>query len=223
MVLDLNRPQAFRQRARAIVAPFGVGDDILERVIDAYTEHWRTYHNHQHILDMLERADELTMSDAARVELYLLIVYHDVWYKIMLEPGLNERMSACWAIEDVLGQESAGWHRAQKRLARLLKQGIGATVDHTLSAVDKEFHDIVGTLIDLDLAGLGKSPESFLVDTERVWREYEPVCIRSQFDEGRRLWAKEFLNRRKIFHTEVFAELEQQARRNLALLAFPPS
>jgi len=196
-----------------ILAPYNTVPGAVERIVSAYQEPWRTYHNTHHILQMLKLANN-ELETAIRQNLELLIIYHDVWYKVGQKPGTNEENSVRWAISDF------GDHRTVDtvRLTRMLRQGIRATVNHTLEGVNPHYVDEVALLIDLDLWGLGQSPDYFQEKSEAVWREFQPIFTREQFDTGRAQWAKSFLLRERIYFNEVYLCLEDQARQNLSSL-----
>ena len=193
---------------------FMIAPSAIDRVCRAYSEQWRSYHTTKHILGMLNETPRLPLEISGQRFLCLLIIYHDVWYKISREPGENERMSAAWAVEDIKHyKEGPEW------LPALMQQGIEATITHTLEGVNEKSAELVAYLLDLDLWGLGQSPARFQEDTEAVWREFEPRYTRSEFDTGRSSWASTFLKRPQIYHTQHFQHLEVQARENLLALA----
>lgn len=193
-------------------------------VLDAYSESWRTYHNADHILKMFRLLDSTPtanfLSSSETLALHCMIIYHDVVYKLYPEEGWNECQSACIAIVHLT---EAG---LPIEIGRTVGAGIYTTITHTLDALDESPPDSdimrvpIAYLLDLDLAaGLGRSWEEFSANTELVWQEYQPVATREQFDLGRIAWAKSFLQRPKIFHTEQFAHLEDPVRDNLRRLA----
>lgn len=191
--------------------------DACEKLYSAYTEPWRTYHNKSHIVDMyttfLAVVDEIyPENELWKDGILLMIFYHDTWYKVGREHGLNEKKSAEWALKD------CGSY-LQVPYKHVLPQGIEATVTHTLDGVDPSFHREVGLLLDLDLKTLGSPLPVFQEITEVIWKEYKPVYTREEFDTGRAIWARTFLERPFIYHTEWFKErFESQARKNLEAL-----
>jgi len=202
-----------KEEAGRILAPYNVVPGAVERIVAAYNEPWRAYHNESHILQMLELASrENNLETRQRLE--LLILYHDVWYKVGQQHGANENKSAEWAVADfgdVRGTETV-------RLTLMLSQGIVATATHTLDKVNPDYIEEVSLLLDLDLWGLGQPAEYFQTSTEAIWREYQPIATRKQYDEGRSAWAKSFLTRDGIYNVEPYLGLERKARENLAAL-----
>lgn len=204
----------FKKRIGTILRHFYIGSDAIDAVCAAYAESWKAYHGERHILGMLDAAVRLPLSLEDRYLLCLLIVYHDVWYKIAREHGQNERLSADWAIKDLVSYPGN-----QQVLFALVRQGIEATITHSLEGVEQRFVPIVSYLLDLDLWGLGQPPVRFQLDTEAVWQEFEPRYTREEFDSGRSAWAAAFLERPRIYHTERFSCYEASARENLKALA----
>jgi predicted metal-dependent HD superfamily phosphohydrolase len=155
----------------------------------------------------------LTIDDTVLVQ--YLVLYHDVFYKVGLPRGENELLSAEWAINDFL--KSRVKHKTQT--CALLEQGIMATINHSLESVDHNHKPVVALLLDLDLWGLGASEDEFKMNTDRIWREQEPMCSYSQFQTGQIMWAQTLLDRPAIYHTSIGRDREAQARLNLERLA----
>lgn len=202
-----------------IFEPFQVSSDSISRLWLSYCEPWRTYHNSSHILQMLRlsRRPGIILEDDARQRLELMIVYHDVWYKVGRPAGENEEESAKWAYGDI---DSENTSEAVIGLRRAVRQGIRATAKHSLDNINPKYVEEIGTLLDLDLWGLGQTPDRFKEDTEKVWGEFQPIATRGEFDKGRSVWARGFLeNRNGIYHTEPFLHLEDMAKYNLEQLA----
>ncbi len=202
-----------------ILAPHKVPTDTAGKLLLAYCERWRAYHNAAHILQMFELAKTKVsnLSPASLKRLELMILYHDAWYKVGRPAGENEQRSADWAKSDLTHRDNSP---ETVELCRVVEQGILATKTHTLNGIDAEYVDEVATLIDLDLWGIGQPPEQFQQDTEKVWREYQPIVSREEFDAGRSAWARTFLDSRpNIYQTSSFFHLEDQAKRNLEQLA----
>lgn len=201
-----------------ILGPFSVPEGAHGRIMKAYCEPWRAYHNAGHITQMLERSrrSDIDLTDDARQRLELMILYHDVWYKVGRTSGENEEQSAKWAINDL----AEGIDDDMLRLRHAVRQGIVATATHSLENINPNYVEEIATLLDLDLWGLGQAPDAFQEDTEKVWREYQPLATREEFDAGRSAWARSFLSSRKrIYHTEPFLEREEMALYNLKQLA----
>lgn len=201
LYLNIALPHLPEERVRALVA--------------AYSESWRTYHYFAHILNMIEGAEvrfRHKLSDIKWRMLLCMILYHDVVYKLGQEPGWNERESANYFARDLnLAQEGHVFEST-------VWAGIYATATHTLDGVPQQYHQLVAMLLDLDLAGLGSEWVVFSGHTEAVWGEYQTITARDKFDEGRALWATEFLKRPMIYHTTELAWLEPHARNNLGQL-----
>ncbi len=184
----------------------------------------RTYHNHHHICGMFCAARMFAPPVLSTLEyqaLLLAIVFHDAVYEVNREPGYNERASM-----EVAGRylDATQVHRD---LRDLVDHCILVTITHTLNphpTLPAGYERVAAALIDLDLMGLGASPEDFATATERLWNEFSALAenaTRAEFDARLRKWALRFLTDRPhpsvtIFQTEHFKALEIPARRNLA-------
>jgi len=163
----------------------------------------------------LSRQSNIDLDDDTRQRLNLMILYHDAWYKIGRKTCENEKRSAAWATNDL----ADGLNEDKISLRRAVKQGIIATATHSLDKINPKYVNEIATLLDLDLWGLGQPPDAFQEDTEKVWREYQPIATREEFNAGRSAWARSFLESRdRIYRTEPFLHLEKIARRNLQQL-----
>lgn len=204
--------QDLKNRVAETLEPFKIPSDVSSRICEAYSEAWRTYHNASHILQMLQLSDNVR-DNGIRTRLKVLVLYHDVWYKVGQPAGKNEQMSAAWAVDDFTLNPDTAY------LSEFLRQGIEATATHSLDAVNAEYKEEVSLLLDLDLWGLGQSYDQFTKDTETIWHEFQPIATREQYDSGRARWAYTFLKRPSIYHAEEYKHLESKARENLTLLA----
>lgn len=204
----------FKTRVRKVLGYFDL-ESSCRAITSAYTESWRGYHNTTHILGMLDALDMISEDELEVLErqiIALMVVYHDAWLKVRRNKGENELRSAEWAVRD-LGSNAAPW------LSDCVRQGILATATHSLDDVDPAYHKMVGILLDLDLRGIGMPYQAFQRDTEAIWKEFQPVYTRVEYDVGRAQWAASFLEHDRIYHTPHFAHLEEQARSNLRRLA----
>ncbi len=215
----------------AVVGSPGIRDEaakatlvatLVGEVVALYCEIHRDYHDIRHpismwhIVLMLKQAGKLDSNVDERL-LLLLILLHDVIVKLGRVKGWNERMSA------ELAQNHLRQLGAPEDFIDIVHYGITCTISHV---IDHHLRDDMPTvwytvtlLLDLDLFGLGQDAKSFAVDTERVWQEFCAVATREEYDDGRILWARSFLERQRIYHTEVFKHLEVQAQKNLRALA----
>jgi predicted metal-dependent HD superfamily phosphohydrolase len=188
----------------------GVSTERRQHIVDAYVEPWRTYHNAGHILRMIDALDCHDIPEF-RSDIVYMIIYHDVWYKMGRTAGENEHHSAQWMCNDIANSIA---HHALERV----EQGILATICHTLDTVAPQHRECVGIFLDLDLMGLGQDNATFTQHTEEIWREWEPLYTRREFDRNSAQWAKNFLDRPRIYHSTYYTHLEDQARKNLETL-----
>jgi predicted metal-dependent HD superfamily phosphohydrolase len=188
----------------------------FQSISAAYLEPWRTYHNIEHPIAMLEALAKLDCSMLTTGQLLaikLMILYHDVWYKVGRNSGENELESACWARHD-LEPGSTPNH-----LTSAVAMGINCSTSHlVIGDAMRAYQPAIKLFLDLDLMTLGGTAEEFDQGTESIWQEYQPHYSRDEYDTGRRAWAREMLHRKHIYQTEYFAHLEAPARANLQRL-----
>ena len=174
---------------------------IFEELATFYREPHRHYHTGGHINDCLSRMDlaaaEIGNSD--RVE--LAIWFHDVIYVIGASD--NERRSADWFADkavDVFAPE----------LIRRVYDYIMSTT-HCEPPRDEEARYVV----DVDLSGLGMSPQSFRRDGDNIRKELAGQSD-AEFIAKQSGFLRCLLERERIYYTSFFYDLcEAPARRNI--------
>ncbi|WP_254665815.1 hypothetical protein [Streptomyces sp. WMMB 322] len=176
-----------------------------QNLIDRWSEPQRHYHTTDHLLDVLDRVDELAPhTRGADVDAVLLAAwFHDAVYRP--DRSENEERSAALAGRAL---PEAGVSRARTdEVARLVR----LTVSH-----DPEPGDINGELLcDADLAVLAGSPGDYAQYAAAVRREYGFVPD-SAFLEGRAEVLRQLLGLPHLFRTPYAQDRwEHVARRNL--------
>jgi predicted metal-dependent HD superfamily phosphohydrolase len=168
-------------------------DDLRQR----YSEEHRSYHNLSHIDRMLSWLDA---SSAGTDAIELAIWFHDVIYEPL---GSHNEAKSAQHFVDHLGSFIGG------SLVEDVERLIRAT-DPTRSRSGMPDEDMI---IDIDLSILGSPPDQYEVYRSAVRREYSSVA-EADFIAGRKSILQSFLSQR-IYSTEFFAQLEQQARSNI--------
>jgi predicted metal-dependent HD superfamily phosphohydrolase len=144
----------------------------------------------------------------------IMIVYHDVVYKLGREKGWNESESAVIAGKQLT---AAGYGSV---FVELVTEGIECTTHHTVPESLSNWGDIIWPLIDIDLlAGFGTTWEEFSENTRLIGLEFSPLYTEQEYASGRAKFASSFLERPKIFHTPGFFKYEPIVRENLARMA----
>jgi predicted metal-dependent HD superfamily phosphohydrolase len=190
-----------------------------------YTSPTRHYHSLSHVHSLLKllAAHRAAFSDPDAVE--AAIWFHDAVYDSRAKPPSNEAASADLAVKHL---QDAGIEPARLERIRIM---ILATATHTLPTAEElgvvhvpgegwgEIGEQVvrdaAMFLDMDLAILGAD--------EREYDEYERG-VRKEYDwvgeEGWRMGRVEvlrgFLERERIYHSDLFRDLfEEKARENL--------
>ncbi len=177
------------------------GEAIFAEMATRYDEPHRYYHRSRHIDDCLSRMDRATPTLGASDSVELAIWFHDVVYDIGAAD--NERRSADWFAE-----------RAAGALAPAL---IDEVDGYIMSTTHREAPPTDGAkfVVDVDLSGLGMSPQMFWRDGDNIRLECGALSD-AQYAHGQGKFLRMLLQRERIFHTPFFHDwCEAQARRNI--------
>ena len=188
------------RRSGARGNPTGVGS----RLLGAYVEPHRTYHDRTHLEEVLRRVDELAGSAGDVDVVRLAAWFHDAVY----DParGDNEERSAAWA-EKALGQLGLPAATVDE-VARLVR----LTTTH---AADEGDHN-GAVLCDADLAVLAADPERYAAYAAGVRQEYAAVGD-ADFTAGRARVLQALVERPALYATgEGRRRWEARARHNVA-------
>jgi predicted metal-dependent HD superfamily phosphohydrolase len=196
--LDLGRWTALWHRLGAR----GDSRSVFDRLIAAYAEPTRTYHTAEHIEDCLGLLDDSQVLVPHPDEVEAAIWFHDAVY--VAGNGDNEARSAELARAS-LGDGGVASHIAE-RIKGLVLETRHVTIPEQPDAA---------LLCDIDLAILGRPPETFDVFERRIRQEYAMVP-EPMYRRGRSKILREFLERPSIFQTDWFRRrFEDAARSNL--------
>ena len=174
--------------------------DDSNRILRAYREPHRKYHNLEHLQKMLEHVPH------NHPELHSLleaILYHDFIYADKLVPsGLNEARSIL-----AYGQHVGRGHNTER-----VCEAINATAYHDLD--QPGLCELSKLVLDLDLESFAADRETFLRQSHSVKMEFEPHCESlEQFKEGNIAFLRKLLSRKQLYYIKT--EWEQSARENL--------
>ena len=176
-------------------------EPILNKLRIIYEHPSRTYHNLQHIHSMREKLTESERFAENPHRILLAIWFHDIVYDAKRTD--NELKSAEFWIRKMtpyLLEDPLQWG----------KMAILATIDHYPNP-DSD----IQLLLDLDLASLGASWETFQENSEQICQEYGHVPD-DIFREGRKTFLTKMLERPRLYGTEYWHNLlEKQARENM--------
>jgi len=177
---------------------------IRERLVSAYDDPARGYHDLRHLAEVLEHLDDLVPDDhPARDAVVLAAWFHDAVYDAV---GDNEERSARLA-DAVLTQAGVPIPLVEEvtRLVRL-------TAGH-----DPAADDLPGQLLcDADLAILAAGRERYDAYVAGVRQEYAEVPD-ADFRAGRKAVLEDLLAHDTLFHSEAARERwEERARANVS-------
>jgi len=177
--------------------------DLLQRLLDSYSEPHRSYHTLQHLQECFTQLDSMRASAERPAEIELALWFHDAIYGTRSRD--NEERSAQWAHESALaGGTSVDVADRIRDLILLTKH----------NAVPRGRDGEI--LIDVDLGILSAEPARFDEYERQVREEYRWV-IGPLYRRERRRILQEFASRPVIYFTSQFrASRERQARDNIA-------
>lgn len=191
-------------------APAGLElpEALLAKVVAAYSDPARAYHDVRHLAEVLERFDEVAREVGWQRpdEVFLALLFHDVVYV----PGApdNEAQSAATARELLRGKLPPG---ALDRIDRLIM----LTTAHG-SLDPGQLDPDAALLLDCDLSILGAPAARFDEYERDVAKEFS-FLPEQAYASGRRGFLKRLVSARSLFLSPHFRErLEGRARENLA-------
>lgn len=174
---------------------------ILDELRAIYEHPSRTYHNLDHIHNMLQKLIESEQFAEHPHRIILAIWFHDIVYNAKRTD--NELKSAEFWMRKMtpyLLDEPLQWG----------KRAILATIKHLPNS---DFD--IQLLLDLDLASLGAPWDTFCENTHQIRQEYIHVPD-DIFREGRKSFFKKMLKRPRLYGTEYWHNLlEEQAKENM--------
>ncbi len=173
------------------------GEEILSGLYDflvkTYSVKGRYYHNLKHIHKCLLEFFNFKSGFDDSVFGNSQAIFFALWlHDIVYVPGsdLNEDQSA------------------------MVAEAILVTKHDRLPKTDEE-----KLITDIDLSVFALPWPSFLKSREDVFKEYSGLYSKREFTIGQKKFLKEFLDRKKIYHTPYFHNsLEERARENLSRL-----
>ncbi len=180
-----------------------VDDKLHARIVDAYREAHRKYHNLQHLRECFQHFEALREQADHAQEIELALWFHDAIYETRRKG--SEQKSADWAREQAL---DAG-------LDPSIAERIHGLIMVTLHTAAAEGTD-AQIMIDVDLGILGAGTSRFDEYEQQVRAEYKWVPGLLYRRERRKI-LKSFLDRPTIYCTESFRDrYEQRARDNIS-------
>ena len=181
----------------------GKAGSDCKNLIKSYSEPHRFYHTIHHVHDCMEKFIQIEHHLTDRYSVGIALLYHDIVYDPKADN--NEEKSAKTA-RRVMMKYDFDTAKTDKVYEFILLTKHPSEPN----SVDEQF------LIDIDLSILGASPEIYKTYEENIRKEYSFVP-EYLYKKGRSKLLQTFLNKKKIFKTEIFAELyEGHARNNLA-------
>ena len=178
---------------------------VFDKIMGAYTQTHRDYHNGYHLWEMITALNEYGDATSKVSPLvYIAAFFHD----FVCIPGYatNEKESATYAkrlLIDELKYDPG------------LSNMVGAMIEHTETYGRRFSHKTFRVLYDADFVVLGSSPERYAEYSQQVRAEYRTVK-NAAYKKARIEVLNKLLALDPIFITPWFREkYEQQARANI--------
>lgn len=177
----------------------------LQKIFDRYNEPWRRYHTLAHIDDGCRKILALWDTIEDSVSTMLAWIHHDIVFLTTTSQGENEERSA-QIVEALHGKVNQD---VIKRAAAIIR----ATNGHLLPDTFCGNMGDLALVLDVDLSSFGNPHDKFVADGELIREELD--LTPEEWRVGRSNFANMLLTRPSVFKTKHFAQLEEQARKNL--------
>lgn len=174
-------------------------------LISLYSSPHRHYHNLDHLVDVVQRCEELILAEecVAPEEIIIAALFHDAIYN---PDNCSDCVSQSAEFAYVVALGGGINHTAASRINAL----VASTGTHEPKTIDQRI------LCDADLAILGQEEEKYNDYSRKIKLEY-PNIRNDIFLATRAHVLKEFLNKKHIFNTKTYHErYEEQARDNIS-------
>jgi predicted metal-dependent HD superfamily phosphohydrolase len=174
-------------------------------LISLYSSPHRHYHNLDHLVDVVQRCEELISTEdcVAPEEIIIAALFHDAIYD---PDNGSDCVSQSAELAYVVALGGGINYTAANRINAL----VISTDTHEPKTIDQRI------LCDADLAILGQEEEKYNNYSRKIKLEY-PNIRDDIFRDTRAHVLKEFLNKKHIFHTKTYREkYEDQARDNIS-------
>ncbi|TGK47638.1 hypothetical protein EHQ16_02565 [Leptospira kanakyensis] len=183
-------------------SPFS--QSLWEEIKTRYSESHRSYHNLNHIYQMLGEFENIKTKLKDPEMVLFALYYHDLIYDP--KSKTNEEESAKIA-ETKLEELGITKERIEICLHHIL-----ATKSHRL---DEKYHSDTKYFLDMDLSILGSDEEEYLEYTKNIRKEYSAYSD-EDYRKGRIQVLRHFTETVRLFQTDVFFDqYEMRSRHNL--------
>jgi predicted metal-dependent HD superfamily phosphohydrolase len=182
-------------------------DQLYNDVIKRYTAKGRHYHDINHIYGMCDLWVQYQDKMLRPKFILFAIIYHDIIYKVTKSD--NEEESAEYF--HTLALKS---HFSLKPNEIVYIKDLIKYTKHDCF-FDLRLHKDAQFLLDFDLYGLSSPEETYNQNSLNIRKEYK-LYSNFLYNKGRADFLQKFLKKEKIYLTEEFSVLEENARKNMA-------
>lgn len=180
--------------------------EVFNKIIDAYDNPVRGYHDDKHIFSMLKNLDEFILNNPDSIqnpnEFKFAILMHD--YVNGTPNEINESIAAA---EEFIKQITPNYN------SNYIKKVILAT-DYSHNISNSSMDEML--IQDLDLAILGSNPVDYKRYAKLIRQQYSNIPD-DIFNNARKRILQSFLNKENIYNIDYFkTKYEVQARMNIS-------
>jgi predicted metal-dependent HD superfamily phosphohydrolase len=180
---------------------------LQHSIFNYYQESHRAYHNLSHIFNLLQLSEQLDILTKNAFE--LAIWYHDMIYQPQFKD--NEEQSA-----DLFLKHYNAYFSTSPLITTNEKEWIYSTILSTAGHQPRIEHPDTKLFLDADLSILASETDTYETYVKAIREEYN-IYPDELYYQGRKQAISRFLEREKIYFTDVFAPFEHQARQNILL------
>ena len=178
---------------------------IFKDIVEAYSEPIRSYHNLQHIQEILALLAQVKTKTNDFNSLRLAAWFHDYVYNPQADD--NEAQSAACA-EKVM-QKLALDREVRSRVTQIIL----STKKHQPLLTNSD--NLI--FLDLDLGILGATASRYQAYAQAIRQEYQHLSDRN-YQQGRKQVLSQFISKSQIYYTDYFFQkFELSARENIRL------
>jgi predicted metal-dependent HD superfamily phosphohydrolase len=183
------------------------GKELLER----WMEPSRRYHNVRHLVDLLERIDELQQETHSPHAMRLAAWYHGAIFDAEAPAAYARRGGEDEAASAEYAREHLGALGVPDDAIDEVAEMVSALARHAPNGRKAD----CGVLCDADLAILAAEPQRYRAYADDIRAEYVHIPVRDYL-ETRRSILKKLISRERLYVSPLAAPWEPRARQNVA-------
>lgn len=181
-------------------------NSLWEEIETRYSEPHRTYHNLNHLYQMLGEYD-LVSTELKDPEITLFaLYYHDLIYDVTSKTNEDESAN--------IAKERLSVLKIENERIKTCMEHILATKSHRLG---DRCHPDTSYFLDIDISILGSEETKYYEYANNIRKEYS-IFSDADYQTGRVQVLHHFIENIRLFHTDIFFDrYEMRSRHNVKL------